>query len=1308
MRGYVIVDDQSPETLIDESVKDFFQREFPTQEYTMHTACQGLSMNVVGQIISGLSVKGVLEEEFIPLPPSFTCKDLADTRDEVATPSMARRWQHAAPFAHKFPSLDARAPMVALIGRNCPRAMWDRKVSQAFPYVVESHLGFAMVGQTCPGAKSNINKVRAKKTNSIEIQCAFMKPANRCKDVFAQYEDDEEQGLSQHDKEFLSIVTEGVRVDEDGNLEIPLPLKKEINLSQVSTYVFKRSENTLNKLKRDSEKLAGCVQNMQRSIDSGYVEQVPLHELETPNANSMPIHVATHPKKGKHRVVVDPNCSYKGSSLNEALLSGPNMINEMNGVFLRFRESKVAFGADIQDMFCQFKVPKEQRDLLRFFWYKNNDPNQVIVPYRYNSHPFGLSSSPAVANFALKLCARRPMTKEFEPAQEYLLRAFYVDDGMASADTAEEGIQILSKAQEILKHHNVRLHKVMSNNRELLEAFPEGDRAKDLSKSLEETSHQSVLGVNWDTGRDVLSLNVSIPMRPFTKRGVLSCIGSIYDRSGMVSPVTLAGRLFQRKIMPSQEQGDVREHGWDDELPQAYRPEYESWLESLGELDKISIPRALGPVNFLPTNRQLHVFCDASKDCIGYVAYLRSKGANGEVCVSFINASSKVAPRSAGSVPRLELNAAVEGAANAAFLRRELKNQPNSVHLYTDSMIVLGYLSNKERRFSKYVERRVDQVLHFSKLSEWNYVHTSQNPADIATRPHTPKELLATAWFSGPQIMWEADYQPAELDPRKIPELPEQQPECKTLKTKTRSEGSLTHRLSSRISRYSVILGVLRRLNDIPHRRDISKQRRGVSLAPRQNGSIDGALEIAIQEVQADSYNDLIKLLRNKETIPASHSLAALSPFLDEQGILRVGGRLKNATLPLSNKHPVLLHCSHPFTAVLALSQHQKGGHPGGYLTHANLRQAGYYLEKGRGFIQRMVKNCVTCKRLRGSSMEQRMADLPLERLEDVAPFTNIGLDVFGHFWVSEGQNTRRHLAYRKVWVLIMVCLPSRAVHLEPLPAMNTSAFMNAFARFTAIRGPCKLVRSDQGSNFIGAINQMDGLNVGQLKKEFVTKNVTWVFNPPQASHMGGSWERKIGSVRRIMEATLVTLGGRKLSYDEFTTLLAEAASMVNRTPLWATSNDPNDPLPLTPDMILTLRNHNVTTKEDYTPEDLLRYGKARYRRVQYLAEQFWTRWRKEYLITLTERRKWTQRKPCLQEGDIVLIKERFTHRNEWPTALVTEIQRSADGLVRAATLRSIVPRSPSTDTSRPVRQIIRPISKLILLVSGGSDGGSK
>ena len=138
--------------------------------------------------------------------------------------------------------------------------------------------------------------------------------------------------------------------------------------------------------------------------------------------------------------------------------------------------------------------------------------------------------------------------------------------------------------------------------------------------------------------------------------------------------------------------------------------------------------------------------------------------------------------------------------------------------------------------------------------------------------------------------------------------------------------------------------------------------------------------------------------------------------------------------------------------------------------------------------------------------------------------------------------------------------------------------------------------------------------------------------NPLQASHMGGVWERKIGSVRRVMEATFALSGNRTFSYDEFTTIIAKAADVVNNTSLWAVSADPNDPMPLTPNDLLRPRDGEPqTSQEEYSEADLLRYGRLRYRKVQYLVEQFWSRWKEEYVHSLTARRKWTTPKPSLK-----------------------------------------------------------------------------
>ena len=172
--------------------------------------------------------------------------------------------------------------------------------------------------------------------------------------------------------------------------------------------------------------------------------------------------------------------------------------------------------------------------------------------------------------------------------------------------------------------------------------------------------------------------------------------------------------------------------------------------------------------------------------------------------------------------------------------------------------------------------------------------------------------------------------------------------------------------------------------------------------------------------------------------------------------------------------------------------------------------------------------------------------------------------------------------------------------------------------------------------------------------------------------------------------------GNRTLRYDEFTTVIAEAADVVNNTPLWAVSADPNDPMPLCPNDLLRPRDGELRTfPEEYSDQDLCRYGRLRYRKVQYLVNEFWSRWRNEYVQTLTARRKWTIPRPSLKKGDVVLVIEKNLKRNDWPTGVITELRYGKDKHVRSATVRL-----GTTKSSRAVTYLTRPISKMVMLAA--------
>ena len=242
----------------------------------------------------------------------------------------------------------------------------------------------------------------------------------------------------------------------------------------------------------------------------------------------------------------------------------------------------------------------------------------------------------------------------------------------------------------------------------------------------------------------------------------------------------------------------------------------------------------------------------------------------------------------------------------------------------------------------------------------------------------------------------------------------------------------------------------------------------------------------------------------------------------------------------------------------------------------------------------------------------------------------------------------------------------SRAIHVEALTSLDTSTFRLALRRFFAIRGTSTRLRSDHGTNFLGAKNQMENdIDITALKRFAQNEGCVWEFVPPYASHFAGVWERKVGAIKSVLSSSIQQAGLYSLSRDEFYTLIQEAANIVNRTPLCEVSSDPNDPFPVSPSTLLIMRDEpSDSPPELFSEKDILQYGKLRWRRVQFLADQFWIRWKRNYISTVQARNKWRSVKINLKPGDIVLVREK-SPRNSWPLARIVSVKVSKDDLVR-------------------------------------------
>lgn len=364
----------------------------------------------------------------------------------------------------------------------------------------------------------------------------------------------------------------------------------------------------------------------------------------------LPSFAVFHPQKpGQIRVVFGSSAQHSGISLNNVLLTGPDLNNSRLGVLMRFRKEKVAVMAGIQQMFYCFLVEERHRNYLRFLWFKNNDVASEVVDYRMKVHVFGNSPSPAVAIYGLRRTVRKGAQRYGQDTVNFVERHFYVDDGLCSVPTDAEAIDLLRRTQASLAESNLRLHKFASNSPAVLEAFPSEDcvaAGKEVDLCGKESPIQRSLGLLWEVARDAFTFSVSNDVKLFTRRGVLSMVNSVFDPLGFLAPVVIQGRAFLRELNSEASE-------WDTPLPEDKLGRWEAWRNSLQELKHFHISRMYTGISLTKAEQmELCVFCDASTMAIGAVAYLKTIQ-EGIVDIGFVMGKSKLAPQSEPTIPRL-------------------------------------------------------------------------------------------------------------------------------------------------------------------------------------------------------------------------------------------------------------------------------------------------------------------------------------------------------------------------------------------------------------------------------------------------------------------------------------------------------------------------------------------------------------------------------------------------------------------------------------------------------------------------------
>ena len=1071
----------------------------------------------------------------------------------------------------------------------------------------------------------------------------------------------DERSWSVEDRQVMELWDKSVQLVQ-GHYELPIPWKQDVDMPNNVAVAASRLKSLKSGLAKKGL-FAKYDDEIQKLLQNGYAELVPDVEIENKGKVWYLPHqaVVTEKKPDKLRVVFDCASKYCGKSLNSMCLRGPDLNNKLLNVLLRFRQHQFAFTADIEAMYNQVTIPIYDRNALRFLW----DGDGILRHYRMTSHLFGGVWCAASATYAV----RRTLV-DFEASDQVadtIYRSFYVDDCLKSVQEKEEVLQLCESVTNCLSKAGFRLTKFIINDAELLQRIPEEHRAKEV-RDLDSTACSKVLGTKWDVVEDKFFVSVNVRESDcISRKQMLSTIASCFDPLGLVCPMVVAGKiLFQDATR--------LKYGWDDNIPHEMLCDWNKWIARLRELDSIRVPRCIKPNLFDDSAIELHFFSDAGMRAYGVCCYVRCTNRHGQIHTSLLVSKTRVAPVKSITIPRLELQAAVLSARLSDALHKELDISLNQSYFWVDSELVLKYIANETKRFHVFVENRVSEIRQLTSVSQWKHIPGKENPADLLTKPL--RKFDPEKWFSGPEFLktHKSDWNLLEVDaslPMDDPEVKAEVKMCAAVNVDLRK-----HPIDSLVEHFSSWYRIKRAVAWLVRLKACFKS--GTSLKGKLSvDELQIAENLVLRHVQKQAFAKEIKELSNGKSLHPGSSVRSLCPFLAQDGLLRVGGRLNLSNDALC-KQPILIPHSHPISQRIALYYHNKA-HLGTEWVLSDLRSK-FWITKGRVVVKSVSRNCVTCRKLFAPASDQKMADLPFERLEAFkSPFSYVGIDCFGPIFVRQGRSEVKRYG------CVFSCLSVRAIHLEKLCSLDTNSLLNALRRFISRRGLPEKVFCDNGTNLVGASSELSRclkeLQADTLHDFCVKNGFQWHFNPPQASHMGGIWERLIRTVRKVFAG--VFNAKHRMSDEVLETIFCEIEYIINSRPITKLSEDPNDGVPLCPNQLLLNKSNQFNPPCVTNPSDVYR---SRWKFVQFIADQFWKKWILQYLPELQRRSKWQDPKRNFAVGDLVLLKDENTPRYLWPLGLVVEVYKSDDDLVRSIKVK--------TKSS----QFVRPVTKAVFL----------
>ena len=772
-----------------------------------------------------------------------------------------------------------------------------------------------------------------------------------------------------------------------------------------------------------------------------------------------------------------------------------------------------------------------------------------------------------------------------------------------------------------------------------------------LFESVKFPEERKVVGVIWNTERDTFVFRFDALLEaaskiPRTKRGLLQLFPRLYDLPGFVSPIVVPLKVLFSRLCKLQV-------SWDEPLTIEHSKIIENWLRDLAETEAIEFPRYVLSVPITSIRSlQLIAFGDASKVAFGGVVYARVVSDEG-IDVNLVTSKSRVAPAKEQTLPRLELLGDRVAAQTIDLVRSVMEPivPIENEYYFSDSKTALCWIRNKHQQFKQFVDERARHIRELTDESRWMHVKGEENPADLTTRGVLASELKNNEfWYKGPSWLrlpidqWPVNESYVEVTDESVVEM--------------RAEDR------KRVEQTEVMLAVV--ADDVIDVRRFSSLQRLLRVTAYVKRFVHNTRnkldrksgELSTEEIQQSELTWIRSVQREfKDGSKGSEDiLRNLNCFVDENEVIRCRGRLENMKCDNNARFPILIPKKHSLSMLIVKEAHDRVLHGGVNDTMVYVRNK-FWIPQLRQRVRQIVHKCFVCRLIDGKPYScKKLPPLPEFRVAIEQPFSSSGADFAGPLYVKTVGIDRQRF---KSYILLITCMATRAVHLEIVPDLSSSACIRALRRFIARRGCPKLIISDNAKTF----------KAEETRNFLRDRGVNWKFIMPRAPWQGGVYERMVRSTKRCLKKVL---RNASLSYEELETVIYEVECVINSRPLTYIDTDGCEE-PVTPNHLMFGHNLHLANNEPSAIDsgDSKISSKRRFLYRQKLLRDFQARWTREYLATLRERHRIPKTNTYREAnvGDVVLVGD-DAPRLSWRMGRIEGLIESRDGICRGARVK--------------------------------------